>query len=1072
MSRVICLALSLMVPSLLSAQSVASDQLAQLKYRHIGPEGNRVVSAKGVPGNPLIYYAGAASGGIWKTTDGGTFWEPIFDKQPVHSIGALAVAPSDPNVIWAGTGEANIRSHISIGAGVFKSTDAGKTWARAGLENTGRISRLAVDPRNPDVVFAAAMGHSYGPQQERGIYRTRDGGATWQQVLFVDQHTGASDVVMDPNNPRILFAGMWQLVIQTWGRHSGGPGSGIYMSRDGGDTWKRLEGSGLPKMPHGKVALAIARSNSQRVYALIETGDGVPMWNGQETESGELWRSDDGGDSWKLITHDRDLAGRTHYYSRVEVSPTDDMEAYFLSASFNRTLNGGESVITSSGRSSPWGDNHDIWIDPLDPDRMIVANDGGVDISVNRGETWRRVELPIAQMYHVTVDNQIPYYVYGNRQDGPSARGPSRTFYTGFGGSAGNIPRGDWIEVGGGESGFATPDPEDPNVIWSTASGAGAVGGIVTRMDLASRQIHDVEVWPKSTIGWPAGELRYRFIWDPPLTISPHDRHKVYTASQHVHVTTNGGRSWSVISPDLTRNDTSRMKPSGGLTPDNIGVEYSGVVFAVEESPVTAGVIWAGTNDGLVHVTRDGGATWTNVTRNLPGLPTWGSIRNIEASRYDAGTAYLTVDGHQANNRDPWIYRTRDYGRTWTLIVNGIPKSPMSYAHAIAEDPVRRGLLYAGTENAIYVSFNDGDAWQPLQTNMPHSPVYWIVVQPHFNDLVVATYGRGFWILDDLTPLQQLTPAIASGSGHLFAPRPAYRFRDQTPPFAPYQDQTIGQNPPYGASLNFYAASASPDSATIEVLDAGGQLVRSMKSGVVAGINRAWWDLRYDASIKPVLRTAPLHASWVSLGDSGRRDAPGLGPMSILAPPGRYTVRLSMGGRQYTQPLEVRKDPKSPGTEAEIAQATALMFELRSDLDDAMGVINGAELVRSQLQALRRTLDTEDRATVREAASELEAKFTTVEAKLYQLYATGRGQDMIRWPSRTAQQIGYLAGKVESSDFAPTQQQREVAAELSGEVRAAKAEYDALVRADLATFNAMLAREGVQGVVSAPRAVS
>ncbi|HEX9692354.1 MAG TPA: hypothetical protein VGA22_09680 [Gemmatimonadales bacterium] len=1065
MYRTATLLITLLPLASLHAQQVESSRFDAMQYRYIGPEGNRVTTVAGIPGDPRTYYAGAASGGIWKTTDGGTYWEPIFDEQVVQSIGWITVAPSDPNVIWVGTGESNIRSHISLGMGVYRSTDAGKHWTLLGLEHTGRVSRIAVDPRDPDVAFVAAMGHSYGPQPERGIFRTRDGGRTWEHVLFVDENTGASDLVMDPNNPRILFAGMWQLEIHTWGRESGGPGSGIYMSRDGGDTWTKLEGTGLPTKPVGKIALAIAPTNSDRIYALIETGDGVP-WHGRETESGELWRSDDGGEHWLLVSHDRNLAGRTHYYSRVEVSPVDDMEAYFLSASFATTLNGGADAVVSEGRSAPWGDNHDIWIDPMNADRLALANDGGLDISLNRGVTWRRVELPIAQMYHVTVDNRIPYYVYGNRQDGQSARGPSRTFYDGFLGSVGNIPRGAWHDVGGGESGFATPDPEDPNIVWSSASGSGAIGGIVTRMDLESQQVHNVEVWPKSTIGWPAGELEYRFVWDPPLTISPHDHDRVYTGSQYVHVTTNGGRSWQVISPDLTRNDTTRMGLSGGLTPDNIGVEYAGVVFAIEESPVTPGLIWVGTNDGKVHVTRDAGTTWTDVTRNLPGLPIWGSIRNIEASRYDAGTAYLAVDGHQANNRDPWLYRTRDYGRSWDLIVNGIPKSPLSYTHAIAEDPVRRGLLYAGTENGLYVSFTGGDGWQPLQSNLPHAPVYWLVVQEHFNDLVVGTYGRGFWILDDITPLQQLTPEVAAGSrAHLFTPRPVYRFRATVPPYASFQDPTAGRNPPDGASINYYLPSESGDSVTITIVDREGATVRSMKGGASAGMNRVWWDLREAESLEPRLRTSPLHAPWVEVGDSGWRPAPGLGTMSLLVPPGWYTVKLEVDGQELEQSIEVRKDPNSRGSESEIAEQYRLATELRDDLDRAVTVINGAESIRGQLRALRRTHDGEGARDAWEAALALEEQFTAAEAKLYQLRLTGHGQDGVRWPTRIAQQVAYLTRSVESSDFAPTSQHQAVHAELHGEVLAVQEEYEGLIRNELATFNAMLASRGLQGVV-------
>src|SRR5438270_7522304 len=661
-----------------------------LRYRYIGPVGNRVTSVVGVPGQPYIYYAGSASGGIFKTIDGGIHWEAIFDGQPVSSLGSLVVAPSDPNTIWAGTGEAWIRSHISVGQGIYRSTDAGKTWKLMGLEKTGRIGHLAIDPKNPDVVVACALGHAYGPQQERGVFRTTDGGNHWERVLFTDENSGCSDIVMDPSNPRVLFAGMWPLEMHTWGRESGGPGSGLYMSRDEGATWKKLTGHGLPTRMTGKWALAISRSNPNRIFAMIETGDGVP-YKGQETDRGKLWRSDDGGENWRLVSYDRGMGGRTHYYFRLEVSPDNENQVHFLTNPYSVSLDGGETIARGPGGgggggggggfggSSPGGDNHDIWIDPTDGNRMAVANDSGVSLTVNRGRSWQRIQLPNGQLYHVTTDNLVPYYIYGNRQDGPSYRGPSRTGTGGFGGGGGGgggggvIPRSAWINIAGGESGWSTPDPVDNNIIWSSASGSGSVGGIVEVFNLKTGQARNVEVWPDNASGTVAADLKYRFVWTMPLTISPHDHNKVYVGSQFVHQTTDGGNSWQVISPDLTLNDKSKQGFSGGLTGDNIGVEYAGVVFAIAESPKEAGTIWAGTNDGQVQITRDGGKNWTNVTRNIPGMLAWGTVSNIEASRYNAGAAYITVDGHQENNRDPWIYKTNDYGKTWKLITNGIP---------------------------------------------------------------------------------------------------------------------------------------------------------------------------------------------------------------------------------------------------------------------------------------------------------------------------------------------------------------------------------------------------------------
>ena len=1034
-----------------------ADAYRQLRWRYIGPEGNRFSAAAGIAGDPSTYYVGAASGGIYKTTDAGIHWQPIFDDQPVASIGSLAVAASDPNIVWAGTGEGKLRSHISVGQGIYKSTDAGKTWALKGLEQTGRIPRLVIDPKNPDTVLACALGHAYGPQPDRGVFRTTDGGQTWTKTLFVDENTGCSDIAMDLHNPRVLFAGMWQIEIHTWGRTSGGPGSGLYTSRDGGATWKKLTGRGLPTRQVGKVAVAISRSNPNRVYALIETGDGA-AWDGKETDAGQIFRSEDGGESWRVVSYDHLAMGRPHYYSRMAVAPDDEDEAYFLTASYARTIDGGLTLTVVPRAEAPGGDHHDIWIDPTNANRMIVVHDQGLSISINRGRTWFRQRLTNAQMYHVTTDNQVPYNVFGNKQDEPTYRGPSNSRLGGSG-----IPRAMWHAVGGGESGFATPDPVDSNVIWSSASGSGMVGGIVVRFDENRRQFRNVEVWPDQSNG-PAEGVKYRFVWDAPLLISPHDHNTIYTASQHVHRTTDGGQSWEVISPDLTLNDRSRMGSSGGLTPDNIGVEYAGVVYGLAESPKERGLIWAGTNDGLLQLTRDAGKTWTNVTKNIPSLPPWGSFRSIVASRYDAATAYLTVDFHQVNNRDPFVYKTTDYGKTFKAITNGIPKSMLSYARIICEDPVRRGLLYVGTENAIYVSFDDGENWQPLQNNLPHAPVSGITVQEHFNDLVISTYGRGFWILDDLTPLQQLTPQVLAADAHLFPPRPAYRFRSITAPSTPYDDPTIGENPPYGASINYHLKSAPAGPVKVTILDQKGEVVRTLSAPATAGLNRVYWDLQYEPTSEIRMRTSPLiPAPQVRLGPQGWR-APGGGGASIglLAPPGTYTVKLSAGGHDQTQPLTVRKDPNTAGTEADIAAQTEMLVALRRDLNTAIDVLNRIELVRSQLESLGRVVDD---GQVRKAADDLNKTFIDLEMTLIDLRITG-GQDGVRYAAKLISRFGYLANGLANADFKPTNQHAEVQKLLAGRVRDTVTRFDALVEKDLAAFNDLLRTRNIQGVVA------
>ena len=1033
-----------------AAARPAPEQYGALHWRFIGPEGNRFSAAAGIAGDPHTYYVGAASGGIYKTTDGGVNWRPLFDAQPVQSIGALAVAASDPTIVWAGTGEGKIRSHISVGQGVYQSTDAGESWTLMGLEQTGRIPRVVIHPTNPNIVFVCALGHAYGPQPDRGVFRTTDGGATWTKVLFVDENTGCSDLAMDPSNPRILFAGTWQLEIHTWGRTSGGPGGGLHVSRDGGTTWTRLEGNGLPRPPVGKVAVAIAPSNPQRVYALFETGDGIP-WEGRPTQDGQIWRSEDGGRRWTMVNRDRNAMGRPHYYSRMAVAPDDPDEAYFLTASYARSIDGGLTLTTVPRPEAPGGDHHDIWIDPTNADRQIVVHDQGLSITINRGKTWFRQRLTNAQIYHVTVDTEIPYNVLGNKQDEPTYRGPSNSRLGGRG-----IVRGMWHHVGGGESGWATPDPTDPNIVWSTASGSGMVGGIVVRYEENRRQFRSVEVWPHQSRGAAAG-VRYRFVWDAPLHISPHDHNTVYVGSQHVHRTTNGGQSWEVISPDLTLNDRSRMGPSGGLTGDNIGVEYAGVVYGIAESPVEKGLIWAGTNDGLLHVTRDGGATWTNVTRNLTGLPAWLSVRSIAPSRYNPGTAYVAIDGHQMNVRDPYVYRTRDYGRTWQKITAGIAPSMLSYTKVIAEDPVRRGLLYLGTENAIYVSFDDGDHWQPLQNDLPHAPVSGIVIQQHFNDLVISTYGRGFFILDDLTPIQQMTPEVMASASHLFEPRAAYRFREITRPSTTYDDPTTGENPPYGASINYWLKAPAAQAPTVAIQDAAGTLVRTLQGTNRAGVNRVYWDLEDEPSTQTRLLTSPMYAAHIQVGPDGR-PAQGASRLSILQAPGTYTVKLTVDGVEHTRSLEVRKDPNSAGTPADIVEQNQLLYAIKADLETAAAAVHRIEALKIQLRTLARFTSDEE---VKTAAAALETKLVTVETELVDLRLTGQGQDGVRFESKLMGKLGYLAGGLSGADFRPTDQQVEVQGILHREVREQVEALDALMSRDVADFNAMLRVKGL-----------
>lgn len=1039
------------------AVSDAGNPLGQLQYRFIGPPGNRTSAVVGEPGNPNVYYVGAASGGIWKSIDGGWNWRPIFDSQPAQSIGSLAIAPSDANVIWAGTGEPFIRSNVSIGNGIYKSTDAGRTWAHMGLEPTGRIGRVIVHPANPDIVFAAALGHCYGPQQERGVYRTLDGGKTWDRVLFIDENTGVADLAMDPGNPRILIAGTWTIDIKTWGRTSGGPAGGVFISRDGGTTWRKAT-RGLPAPPLGKIAVAIAPSLPNRMYALIETGD-----------RGSLWRSDDGGESWRVVNHSRLLNERPHYYTRMLVMPDDANEVYFPSNGMSVTYDGGETT-----ESINWfGDNHDMWADPKDPSRIMIGHDLGVSITTTRGRGWSAQRLPIGQMYHVATDNRIPYFVYGQMQDYSSVRGPSNSI-------TGSISASQWTTTAGCETGWNIPDPVDNNIIWG-----GCYAGAIERFDLRTRQSRTVSPWPERTMGAPAGAVELRMNWTPPLVISPHDHNTVYVGSQYVHRTSDGGQTWTKISPDLSLNDRDRLGDSGGLTLDNLSVEYYSAVFAIAESPVEKGQIWAGTNDGQVQVTRNGGEAWTNVTANIPGMPPQMTVSSIEPSRHAAGTCYIAVDGHQVNNRDPWLFRTSDYGKTWKNIGNGIPKSVFSYTHVLREDPVRQGLLYAGTENGLYVSFDDGATWRPLQNNLPHAPVHWLTIQPHFNDLVVGTYGRGFYILDDLTPLQQMTPDGKTRALQLFAPRQAYRFRNVERRDLAMRDSNAGQNPPYGASINYALAAPATGPVRVTISDASGKVVRTLTGPGMAGVNRLWWDLRHE-SLSPVrLRTTPPGNPhiWEEKRFKGL-DARGVFYYAIteqqrgpMVPPGVYTVKVTAGGQDATEKLTVLKDPASAGTEAGIAAATELSLAIYRDSIESVEMINRIEWARKQIEDLKKMLAPDARAagTVADLAA-LDGKLLSVEDKLLQRTLADGDQKSFRGPLQLYLTLLWLQAEVGSgggdiagnADYPPTAAQLEVYAKLKARLAAIRTEFGAVVEKDVPAFNSKAKDAGV-GAITVPR---
>ena len=1057
------------------SQTLSNDNLKEMEFRHVGPIGNRVTTVAGIPNDPMTYYVGAASGGVWKTIDGGLNWSPIFDNQEVHSIGAISVAPSDPMTVYVGTGESSIRSNVSIGNGVYKSEDGGETWKHLGLENTGRISRIIIHPKNRDLIYVGSLGHAYSPQKERGVFMSENGGESWKHVLFIDSNTGISDMVMDPDNSRILFAGAWQLDLKTWRRISGGPGSGIFKSVDGGINWTKLKGNGLPKKDVGKIALAMTPADPDRLYALIETGDGVP-YNGKETESGELWRSDDNGKTFKLVNSNRNLGGRQAYYTRTAASTDNPNEIYFMTSDFFSSIDGGVSITqalegdgdgkekNTSQLAAPNWDHHEMWIDPFDGNRMAVAGDGGISISQNRGKSWLKTLLPIAQLYHVTTDNSIPYNLLTNRQDGPSMKGPSRSNMENWWHS-GMIQSGLWREVGGGESGFATPDPKNPDIVWSSASGSGSLGGIVTRYNEKTKQYRQLEVWPEYAAGSYASLLKYRFQWTFPLLISPHDNKTVYVTSQHVHKTTNDGQSWEVISPDLTMNDKKMQGFSGGLTGDNIAVEYANVIYAFEESPVKQGVFWAGTNDGLVHVSQDNGKTWKNVTKNIPKLPKLGVVRNIEASKWNPAKAYLTIEFHQVGDFKPYVYKTENYGKSWEKITNGIKPGNLSYTRNIKEDPVKEGLLYLGTENALYFSNDDGENWQSLMSNLPPSPMYWIDVQEHFNDLVVGTYGRGIWILDDLSPLQQLDQNITKKEAHLFDIKPAYRFQNVTGSLQRQKEASTGQDPPKGASINYW--SNGEKDIEIIITNQKNEPVKTIKEKAKKGINRLWWDFSNEETSNIVFRTKPLYADWFSLDKNKERADQSLYSFSIMSPPGTYNITLKSGANSMTKTLKVMKDPNSEGTEEDINLQNQLVTKIYADLNTTISHINSIEVIRRQLLDLKAMLkNSSSKKEFVQMVDKLENQFLEIEKQLIQLKITGTGQDGVRYQKMLVEKLRYLAANVQISDFKPADSYVEVYEILKGRLNSIAQKFEKLKTEDLSNTLDTLRNNKIEMIVT------
>jgi len=1007
-------------------------ELSGLKYRLVGPPaGGRVSRAAGIPGDPLTYYAATASGGVWKSTDGGIRWKPIFDEQPTASIGSIAIAPSDPSVVYVGSGEANIRGNAAQGNGIYKSSDAGRHWTRVWAQD-GQVGTMVVHPRDPDVAFAAVLGKPFGPNPERGVYRTKDGGKTWQRVLHKDPDTGASDVAMDPQNPSVLFAGLWQARRRPWELVSGGPGSGLYVSRDGGDTWTQLKEKGLPEGVWGKVGVGVAPSDPRRVYALIEA------------EKGGLFRSDDGGETWTLASAHRSLRQRAWYYSTLTIDPTNPDVVWFPQVPMLRTTDGGKTIKRVKGFHH--GDHHDAWIDPRNPRRMIVANDGGVDLTENGGETWYAPPLPISQFYHVAADDQAPYRVFGAMQDLGTAAGPSNSL------SEDGITLWDWHGVGGGEAGHAVADPDDPAVFY-----AGEYLGIFTRYDHRTRQSRNVSAYPDNLSGHGATDGKYRFQWTAPIALSPHDPKVVYHGANALFRTSDGGQSWTVISPDLTRDDESKQQWSGGpITGDNTGAEYYCTIFAVAESPREKGLIWAGSDDGLVHVTRDGGAKWTDVTANIPRLPEWGTVSLIEPSPFDAATAYVVVDAHRMDDVRPYLWKTADYGKTWKSLAAGLPQDV--YVHAVREDPKRRGLLYAGTERGVSYSPDDGATWRELRLNLPTVAVHDLVVKG--DDLVVGTHGRSIWILDDLTPVREWSAEVAAKAVHLFSIRPAIRW--QTHEAVTKHVKGPGENPPVGALIQYLLGDKPKGDVVLEIQDAAGMTIRTLTSRkeepeeaeddpdagerpkpvplpAAPGVQRAVWDLRHDG------------ASWIRKAkvDAGN---PKKGPEAL---PGRYTAKLAVDGQTLSAPFEVRPDPRAKVPAEDLEEQLRFSLTLRDEVSRLAGIVNQLRSVRDQLRSARERLGGDARAaSLLNLGDELVRKCDALEDKLHNP-AAEVAYDILamKGGARLYSRLIPLYTWANEGAGRPTQGMRERAAEHARQLDQLEREWKALLATDLAAIN-------------------
>ena len=1055
--------------------------LQDLKWRCIGPpRGGRVVAVAGDPVDPMIAYFGAVAGGVWKTTDGGTYWENVSDGfLNTSSIGALAVAPSDPNVIYAGTGETTIRIDVSYGDGVYKSTDAGKTWTHIGLEETRHIGEIRVHPHNPDLVYVAALGHAFGPNPERGVYRSRDGGRNWEKVLYRSPKAGAVDLAMDPNNPRILYASIWETYRNFWSLSSGGPDSGLFKSTDGGDTWTEIsDNEGLPKGIKGKIGVAVSPAQADRVWAIVES------------EQEGLYRSDDGGRKWQRVSDNRDLIHRPWYYCHVFADPCHADTVYVTNLKMWKSTDGGsrfEQVTT------PHGDNHDLWIDPKDPRHLVQGNDGGACVSFNGGRSWSNIYNQLtAQLYRIDIDNQYPYRVYATQQDNASICVPSATEY-------GAIAWSHCYSPGTGESGFIAVHPENPDIVYLGAIGSSPGGnGVLQRYDRKTGQIRLVNVWPEESTGWAPKDLKYRFAWTYPIAISPHDPNVLYAGGNRLFRSLDGGGSWEAISPDLSRNDPTKLEASGGpVTKDASGAEGYATLSTFVESKHQPGLFWAGTDDGLVHLSRDGGGNWDDITP--PELPEWSYVGCVEVSPHDPASAYVSATRYKLDDYRPYLYKTEDYGRSWRSITGDFPQDQIT--RVVRADPVRSGLLFAGTETGVFVTFDDGEHWQLLRNNLPVVPVYDLKIKD--SDLVAGTHGRSFWILDDLTPLRRLDPETAGAAAGLFPPRPTTRtrlnwsvnmFADKGKNYmlglggnaCYYQDETpegeavrrfldAGQNPPPGVIVYYLLAEAPGEPVSLTFLDAGGREIKTFTSKpeeseeegerqdppkadryltACPGLNRFVWDMHYPDAEKVEERDKDQSTLF------GTREKSGNGP---LAPPGAYGVRLTAGGRTCTEASRSSRTPGWRPRPRTFRRSSSCGPQSGTSCRRPMGPSTAPAACKPNWRSGSRRsekpsqADQEESSPVSEKAKALRDQLDSIEKALIQT-KDKTPFDRLRHPNRLNAKLGGLVAVVGIADAAPPRQAYEVFDEICAQIDVEIARLRELCQGEAASFN-QLARE-------------